>query len=141
MWRREAGDGYLGRLVSEDAEKMLSLVREKHSDGQLVALLYLYVRDTRVSRSTGPRLRIRDAWRGLLLGGRLPLAREALRGAAVLLRTVDPPKVRARLPGLTNTGKPKPSRASNPAMPWTRSVVMFLPEQLGMDRLISQSVR
>ena len=91
MWGSDDHSGYVARLDPDDAETVLSLIREKHSDAQLVALVYLFARDLRQSHSADLRLRIRDAWRGLLLGGRLPLNRAALGDTAVLLRPVQPP--------------------------------------------------
>ena len=56
-----------------------------------MALVYLYARDARGSHLTDVRVRIRDAWRALLLGTKLPLDRIVLRDAGVLLRPTDPP--------------------------------------------------
>jgi hypothetical protein len=91
MWGSDHSAGYVARLDPEDADTVLSLIREKHSDAQLLALVYLFARDARRSHATDVRLRIRDAWRALLLGGRLPLDGAVLRDAGVLLRAIEPP--------------------------------------------------
>lgn len=91
MWGSDEDAGYVARLDADEVENVTSFVREKHSDAQLVVFVYLLARDLRQSHSTDLLTRIRDAWRALLVGGRLPLARTALGDTAVLLRPVEPP--------------------------------------------------
>ncbi len=91
MWGRDERPGYIARLDADSAETVVSFVREKHSDAQLLALVYLLARDLQQSHVTDLRLRVRDAWRALLRGGRLPLTGVSLRDTAVLLRPVQPP--------------------------------------------------
>jgi hypothetical protein len=92
MWGGQKGDGYVARLNAEDSATVLEIVREKHSDAQLLALFYLYALDARLSHSVDLRLRTRDAWRNLLLGRRLPLDRRVLHDTRVLLRPLAPPE-------------------------------------------------
>lgn len=92
MWGSDRSPSYIARLGADDAATVLSLIREKHSDAQLIALVYLFARDTRQSRGADPRLLIRNAWRGVLVGGRLPLDCPAVRDVAVLLRPTEPPE-------------------------------------------------
>jgi len=91
MWGSEHSAGYVARLEADDSEAVLSIVRDKHSDAQLLALVYLYARDARLAHSGDLRTRIRDAWRALLLGARLPLDRSVLRDTGVLLRPLGTP--------------------------------------------------
>ncbi len=91
MWGSDQDPGYVARLDAGDVENVMSFFREKHSDAQLVAFVYLLARDLGQSHSTDLLIRIRDAWRALLVGGRLPLDRPALGDTAVLLRPVQPP--------------------------------------------------
>ena len=88
MWGGDDSAGYVARLDDEDVETVVSLIRNKHSDAQLLALVYLFARDARQAHSTDVCLRIRNAWRALLLSGRLPLDRVVLRDTGVLLRAV-----------------------------------------------------
>lgn len=91
MWGSASSDGYVARLKAEESQTVLSMVREKHSDAQLLALVYVYARDVRLAHSRELRTRMRDAWRALLLGARLPLDASALRDVAVLLRPLGAP--------------------------------------------------
>jgi hypothetical protein len=91
IWGSEMSPGYIARLDPDEAETVLSLVREKHSDAQLLALIFSFARDLRQSQSTDLRLQVRDAWRRLLIGGRLPLDADTLRDTVVLLRPLQPP--------------------------------------------------
>ena len=91
MWGSDEDSGYVARLDADDVETIISFVREKHSDAQLVAFVYLLARDLQQSHSTDLLILIRDAWRALLVGDRLPLGRSALGDTAVLLRPFQPP--------------------------------------------------
>ena len=91
MWGSDEDPGYVARLDVDDLENVISFIRTKHSDAQLVAFVFLLARDLRQLNSADLLIRIRDAWRALLVGGRLPLDRPALSDTAVLLRSVRPP--------------------------------------------------
>lgn len=91
MWGSEQTAGYVARLDPDDFDTVIAIVRERHSDGQLLALLYCFARDLRQAHLADRRIQIRDAWRALLLGGRVPLDRAVLRDAGVLLRPIEEP--------------------------------------------------
>jgi hypothetical protein len=93
MWGSDEDPAYVARLEPDESENIMCFVREKHSDAQLLAFVYLLARDLQQSHSTDLLIliRIRDAWRGLLVDGRLPLNRAVLGDTAVLLRPVQPP--------------------------------------------------
>ena len=91
MWASDENPGYVARLDPGEAENVKSFVREKRSDAQLLAFVYLLARDLQQSHTTDLLIRIRNAWQALLVGGRLPLDRPILGDTAVLLRPVQPP--------------------------------------------------
>ena len=91
MWGSERTTGYVARLDPDDVDTVTAIVRERHSDGQLLALVYCFARDLRQGHIADRRIEIRDAWRSLLLGARLPLDHAVLRDAGVLLRPIEEP--------------------------------------------------
>jgi hypothetical protein len=91
FWGATDTAGYAGRLDERERLEVLEVVRATHSDAQLIATLYSASRDTRPADLQDLRVALRDAWRGLLVQGDLPLTTAALADARVMLRGVAPP--------------------------------------------------
>lgn len=91
FWGTTDAAGYVGRLDVGERAAVLGLVRETHSDAQVLATLYTGSRETRLTDLQDLRVGLRDAWRGILIHGDPPLTTAVLADARLMLRGVAPP--------------------------------------------------
>jgi hypothetical protein len=91
MWGDATQRGYAAELPADERAVVLTLVRDMRSDSQLLAALLLASEDAGLARDTESRLRLRDAWRGILVRGALPMTPVVLDDARVMLSGLAPP--------------------------------------------------
>ena len=91
FWGDLGHDGCLSRCSQEERNEVLGLVRETHSDAQLLAALYQYAVESRLLGLEESRLRARDTWTGLLERATFEVTPEALMDSRTMLRGFSPP--------------------------------------------------
>ena len=91
FWGDSTHEGCFSRCNEAERKEVLELIRETHSDAQLLAVVYQYAVESRLQGLEESRLRTRDTWTGLLERANFTVTAAALMESQAMLRGFSPP--------------------------------------------------